>query len=258
MDYSLQELMVIEASRHLQDGQIVLAGTGIPLITILLAKKTHAPTLCAMVETGAIDPQLLPSPISVSDPRIQYRAVKLGSLRDVLGAVLQRGLVDVGMIGGAQIDQYANVNSTVIGDYGSPKVRLPGSGGANDLASHCKRLLIITRHERRRFPIRVDYVTSPGYLDGPEGRRKAGLPVAHPDITIITDLCIMRVDPAVGRLKVVALMPGVPLERVVAETTFEPLVAESLGEVEPPTEEQLRLLRTEVDPMRVYFRDGGE
>ncbi len=255
MNYSLQEMMVIEASRHLGDGQIVLAGTGIPLITILLAKKTHAPSLCAMVETGSIDPQLLPSPISVSDPRIQYRAVKLGSLREVLGSVLQRGLVDVGMIGGAQIDQYANVNSTVIGEYGNPKARLPGSGGANDLASHCKRLLIITRHERRRFPVQVDYITSPGYLDGPEGRRKAGLRVAQPDIMVITDLCVMRTDPAVGRLKVVALMPGVSLERVLAETIFEPPVAEPLGEVDPPTEEQLRLLREEVDPQRVYFQE---
>ena len=255
MDYSLQELMVIEASRHLGDGQIVLAGTGIPLITILLAKKTHAPTLCAMVETGAIDPQLLPSPISVSDPRIQYRAVKLGSLREVLGAVLQRGLVDVGMIGGAQIDQYANVNSTVIGDYENPKVRLPGSGGANDLASHCKRLLIITRHERRRFPSRVDYITSPGYLDGPNGRRKAGLPAPQPDITIVTDLCVMRIDQEAGRLKVVALMPGIPLEQVQAETIFEPLVAEPMSEVEPPTEEQIRLLREEVDPLHVYLRE---
>ena len=255
MEYTLEELMVVEASRHISDGEVVLAGTGMPLIAITLAKKSHAPNLCAVVETGIIDPHLLPSPVSVSDPRIQYRAVKLGSLREALGTVLQRGLVDVAMIGGAQIDQYANVNSTVIGDYSHPKVRFPGSGGANDLASHSKRLLIITKHERRRFPPNVDYITSPGYIDGPDGRRKAGLPAPQQDIAIVTDMCVMRIDQEAGRLKVVALMPGVTLEKVQAETIFEPLVAESLAEVEPPTEEQLRLLREEVDPLHVYLSE---
>ena len=257
-DYTPDELMVVEASRHINDGEMVLAGTGMPLIAITLAQKSHAPHLCAVVETGIIDPELLPSPVSVSDPRIQYRAVKLGSLRDALACVLQRGMIDIGMIGGAQIDQFANVNSTVIGDYAAPRVRFPGSGGANDVASHSKRLLIITRHEKRRFPERVDYITSPGYIDGPDGRRKAGLPTPQQDIAIVTDLCVMEIDKRVGRLRVTALMPGVTLEQVLANTLFKPLVAERLAQVEPPTAEYIRILREEVDPKRVYFRGGGE
>jgi len=257
-DYSSDELMVVEAARHINDGEMVLAGTGMPLIAITLAKKSHAPHLCAVVETGIIDPELLPSPISVSDPRIQYRAVKLGSLRDALACVLQRGMIDIGMIGGAQIDQFANVNSTVIGDYAEPRVRFPGSGGGNDVASHSKRLLIITKHEKRRFPERVDYITSPGYIDGPDGRRKAGLPTPQQNITIVTDLCVMEIDKAYGRLKLMALMPGVTLQRVLDNTIFTPLVAERLAQVEPPSEEYIRILREEVDPKRVYFRGGGE
>jgi glutaconate CoA-transferase subunit B len=250
----MDELMVIEASRYLRDGEVVVAGTGMPLITILFAKKTHAPNICAMVETGPIDPVILPSPISVSDPKIQYRAVRLGSLREVLGCALQRGIVDVAMLGGAQIDPYANINSTTIGDYFHPTVRLPGSGGANDLASHARRILIMTRHEKRRFTPKCDYITSPGYIDGPDGRAKVGLPVTKPDITVVTDLCVMSIDKEVGRLKVTKLMPGVSLEQVLGNTGFEPLVAERLEDVTPPTAEQLRILREEVDPKRAYFR----
>lgn len=255
--YSADEQMVVEASRHVLDGQVVLAGTGMPLIAIMLAKKSHAPSLCVVVETGIIDPELLPSPISVADPRIQYRAVKLGSLRDALGTVLQRGLIDVGMIGGAQIDQYGNVNSTVIGDVAKPRVRFPGSGGANDVASHARHLLIITKHEKRRFPERVDYISSPGYIDGPNGRRKAGLPTPDQDITLITDLCVMNIDKSVGRFRVTSLMPGVTIEKVLENTMFEPLLGSELGIVEPPSNDYLRILREDVDPDQVYFKSDS-
>lgn len=256
-NYTPDEIMVVEASRHIRDGDIIFAGTGMPLIAITLAKKSHASHLCAVVETGIIDPELLPSPVSVSDPRIQYHAVKLGSLRDVLGCVLQRGRIDIGMIGGAQIDQFGNVNSTVIGDVSEPRVRFPGSGGANDMASHSKHLLIITKHEKRRFPEHVDYITSPGYIDGPQGRERAGLPRPDQDLTIITDLCVMEIDKGMGRLKVVSLMPGVTLDQVKDNTLFEPLAAEHVAQVEPPSEEYVRLLREEVDPDRVYFKDAS-
>ena len=134
-NHALDHLMVVEASRYINDGDIVMVGTGLPMVASLFAQKNHAPHMCYVVETGTMAPEVIPTPISVCDPRVMYRAVSLGSLLDTLGGVLQRGLADVAFLGGAQIDQFANVNSTVIGDYDSPKVRLPGSGGANDLAS---------------------------------------------------------------------------------------------------------------------------
>ena len=255
--YALDELMVVEAARYINDGDTVMVGTGLPMVAGLFAQKTHAPHMCYVVETGPIAPEVVPTPISVSDPRVMHRAVRLGSLLDALGGVLQRGLADVAFLGGAQIDQFANVNSTVIGSYDSPKVRLPGSGGANDLASHARRILIITRHEKRRFPPNCDYITSPGYIDGPEGRSKAGLPVPYPDILVITDLTVMAIDKSQGRLGVVKLMPGVSLDRVKENTLFEPLVAPQVAVVEEPTEHQLRILREEVDPHGVYLK-GSE
>ena len=204
-----------------------------------------------------IAPQVIPTPVSVSDPRVMYRAVRLGSLLDALGGVLQRGLADVAFLGGAQIDQFANINSTAIGEYSCPKVRLPGSGGANDLASHARRILIITRHEKRRFPEHCDYITSPGYIDGPEGRRKAGLPVAYPDIFVITDLAVMSIDKSVGRLRVDKLMPGVTLDHVRESTNFRLLLAPKLVGAEPPSERELHILRQEADPKGIYIGGGG-
>ena len=255
--HTLDELMVIEASRYIADGDIVMVGTGLPMVASLLALKNHALSMCFIVETGPIAPEVIPTPQSVSEARVMYRAVTHGSLLNALGGVLQRGLVDVGFLGGAQIDQFANVNSTVIGDYANPKVRLPGSGGANDIASHAKKILIIAPHEKRRFPERCDYITSPGYIDGPDGRKKVGLPVPYPDIMVVTNLAVMSIEKATGRLKVDKLMPGVSLQQVRANTGFEPLVAPEVLPVAPPSEQELRILREEVDPHGVYLK-GGE
>ena len=252
-EYSLDELMVVEASRYIDDGDVVMVGTGMPMVASLFAQKNHAPRMCYIVETGPVAPQVIPTPISVSDPRVMYRAVRLGSLLDALGGVLQRGLADVAFLGGAQIDEFANVNSTVIGDYDSPKVRFPGSGGANDLASHASRILIITRHEKRRFPLRCDYITSPGYIDGPDGRRNAGLPVPYPDVVVITDLTVMAIDKSTGRLRVEKLMPGVTIDQVRENTGFDPAEAPEVTIVEPPTAAELTLLRDEVDPEGIYL-----
>jgi glutaconate CoA-transferase subunit B len=253
-EYTGEELMVVEASRYISDGDNVLVGTGLPMISGLFAQKNHAPNMCYIVETGPIAPDVIPTPISVSDPRVMYRAVRHGSLLDALGGVLQRGLVDVAFLGGAQIDRFANVNSTVIGDYDNPKVRFPGSGGANDLASHAPKILIIAPHEKRRFPDRCDYITSPGYIDGPEGRKRAGLSVAYPDIFVITDLAVMAIDKAQGVLSVVKLMPGASMDQVRENTGFEPLVPPQVGTVEAPSERELHILRDEVDPGEAYLK----
>jgi len=255
-NYSLEELTVIEASRYLEDGKTVFAGTGLPLMTTLLAIKTHAPNLCFVCETGPISPIVLPTPLSVSDPRLQHRAVRLGSLKEVLANLLQRGMMDVGFVGGAEIDQYGNINSTVIGDYRRPKVRFPGSGGGNDILSHAKRILIITKHEKKRFPERCSYITSPGYVGGgADGRVKAGLTTSpNPPITIITRLGVMETNPATGRFQIVKVMPGSSTETIMAETGFRPDVADRLEEVKAPSEFELRTLREEVDPQGLYMK----
>lgn len=251
--YTLQELMVIEAARHISDGDVVFVGGGLPLPATTFAQRTHAPNLCFVVESGAIAPIVIPTPISISDPKLLHKAVRLGSLREVLGCLLQRGLVDVGFLGGAQIDHFGNINSTVIGDYAKPTVRFPGSGGANDIASHARRLLIITRHERRRFPKRCDYITSPGYLGGPDGRRAAGLNVTRPELTVVTDLAVLEVDGDRGQLRIAGLMPGVSVQQVRERTEFELDTSDVVRSVEPPTAEQVQLLREEIDPTGIYL-----
>ncbi len=254
--YSRQELMVIEAARHVRDGDVVFVGTGLPLLATTLAQRTHAPNLVCVVESGVIAPRIRATPISVSDPRVMRQAVRLGSLREVLGCLLQRGLIDLGFIGGAQVDRYANINSTQIGAPGALRRRLPGSGGGNDMASHCRRLLIVTRHERRRFPERCDYVTSPGFLDGPGGRARAGLSSDF-GVTVVTDLAVMQNDPVTCALRIVKLMPGVPLGAVEAETGFRIEPAPDMGVVAPAGPDDLRALREEVDPDRVYLKEGA-
>lgn len=247
--------MVVESARYISDGDIVMVGTGLPMVASLLALKNHAPNMCYIVETGPVAPEVIPTPSSVSDPRVMHRAVRLGSLVDALGGVLQRGMADIAFIGGAQIDQFANVNSTVIGTVEHPKVRLPGSGGANDLASHGKKIIIITRHEKRRFPAHCDYITSPGYIDGPDGRKKVGLPVPYPDILVVTDMTVMSIDKEQGKLRVDKLMPGIAIKDVQANMGFEPLISDKVMEVGTPSNQELRILRQEVDPHGQYVKN---
>jgi len=244
---------VIEAARHVRDGDVVFVGTGLPLLAATLAQRTHAPNVVCVIESGVIAPRVRPTPVSVSDPKVMYRAVRLGTLREVLGCLLQRGLVDLGFLGGAQIDRYGNINSTVIHSPGGMK-RLPGSGGGNDMASHCRRLLVITRHERRRFPERCDYITSPGFLDGPGARERAGLSGDF-GITVVTDLAVLENDPETCALRIAQLMPGITVDAVRAQTGFAPGVAPGVREVAPPAPEVLGVLRDEVDPDRVYLRE---
>ena len=251
--FTLDELMVIEASRYITNGDVVMVGTGLPMVASLLALKTHAPDMCYVVETGPVAPDVIPTPTSVADARVMHRSVTNGSLIGALGGILHRGLADVGFIGGTQIDQFANVNSTVIGDYSNPKVRLPGSGGANDIATHAKKILIITRHERRRFPVVCDYITSPGYIDGPEGRKNVGIPVPYPEIHVVTNLAVMSINKGSGKLILKKLMPGVTKEAVLSKTSFNPESNIPLEEVMPASKRELELLRVEVDPKGIYI-----
>src|SRR5579871_806979 len=185
------ELMVCCAARALEDGRTVAVGTGVPCAAAMLAQRTHAPELVIVFEAGGVAPQLPTMPISVGDSRTIYRALMATSMADVM-ETCQRGLIDYTFLGGAQIDPYGNLNSTCIGaDYANPRVRLPGSGGANDLASFCWRILVVTLHDPRRFVKKLDFITTPGYLTGPGARERAGLPAGTGPYRVITDLAVL-------------------------------------------------------------------
>src|SRR5437899_3650193 len=194
MSFNSMELMIAWAARLLEDGKSVAVGTGAPCAAAMLAQRTSAPNLVILFEAGGIAPQLPTMPISVGDSRTFYQGAMATSMADIM-ETCQRGLIDYTFLGGAQIDPYGNLNSTMIGsDYARPRVRLPGSGGANDLASLCWRILVVTTHDRRRFVEKVDFLTTPGYLTGPGAREACGLPLGTGPYRVITDLAMLGSD----------------------------------------------------------------
>ena len=248
--YSAMELMICCAARLLEDGRTVAVGTGGPCAAAMLAQRTSAPNLVIFFEAGGVAPLLPTMPISVGDSRTFYRAVMATGMADVM-ETCQRGLMDYTFLGGAQIDAYGNLNSTMIGeDYARPKVRFPGSGGANDLASLCWRILVVTNHDPRRFVKTLDFITTPGYLTGPGAREAAGLPPGTGPYRVITDLAVLGYHEHTRRMEVVSLHPGVSLEQVQKATSFELGVREGLATTTPPTDHELLILREEVDPHR--------
>jgi len=252
-EYNAIELMICVASRLLENGSTVGVGTGAPCAAAMLAQKTHAPDLFVMFEAGGLAPQLPSMPISVGDSRTFHRALMATGMCDVLDACA-RGMVDYTFLGGAQIDAYGNLNSTVIGDYRRPKVRLPGSGGANDFASFCWHTLVMTQHDRRRFVEDLDFMTTPGYLTGSGAREAAGLPADTGPYRVITDLAALDFDERTKRMRVQSLSPGITIEHVQENTGFELLVAAEIKETQPPTEKELSILREEVDPYGYVIR----
>src|SRR5262245_7408896 len=250
MAYTPMELMICCAARLLEDGRTVAVGTGVPCAAAMLAQKTAAPNLVIFFEAGGVGPQLPTMPISVGDSRTFYRGLMATSMADVM-ETCQRGMMDYTFLGGAQIDAYGNLNSTMIGDtYGKPKVRFPGSGGANDLASLCWRILVVTNHDRRRFVEKLDFLTTPGYLTGPGAREAAGLSPGTGPYRVITDLAVMGYHETTRRMEIFSLHPGITLEQVKKATGFELGVREPLMVTSPPTEHELKILREEVDPHR--------
>jgi glutaconate CoA-transferase subunit B len=242
------ELMICCAARLLEDGRTVAVGTGVPCAAAMLAQRTCAPNLVTCFEAGGVAPQLPTMPISVGDSRTFYRAVMATSMADVM-ETCQRGMMDYTFLGGAQIDAFGNLNSTMIGsDYNHPKVRLPGSGGANDLASLCWRILVVTAHDRRRFVEKLDFLTTPGYLTGPGAREAAGLSPDTGPYRVITDLAILGYHDRTKRMEVLSLHPGVSLEQVRQNTGFALEVRDPVGATLPPSPEELQILRAEIDP----------
>src|SRR5437660_3862254 len=236
MNYNPMELMICCAARLLEDGRTVAVGTGAPCAAAMLAQRTSAPKLVILFEAGGIAPQLPTMPISVGDSRTFYRGVMATSMADVM-ETCQRGMIDYTFLGGAQIDAFGNLNSTLIGaDYHHPKVRLPGSGGANDLASLCWKILVVTVHDRRRFVDRLDFITTPGYLTGPGARQAAGLPRGTGPYRVVTDLAVLGYHERTKRMQILTLHPGVRVDQVQEATGFALGVQEPLATTAPPSE----------------------
>lgn len=255
-EYLSLEMMAICGARTIRDGETVFAGTGLPVLAAMLAQKTHAPKSKIIYEGGFIDSRNVHLPLSVADSRLTYRAAAAIGLRETLGVLLQGGRIDVGFLGAAQIDQYGNVNTTIIGDFDKPKIRLPGSGGGNDIASSSKRIVIIMTHDKRKFVNRLDYLTSPGYLDGPGGRERVGLRGGGPS-SVVTNLCVLTFEEETKKMKLLSVHPTITVQQVLENTGFDLLMPETVLETEPPTYEELKIVR-EIDPNGIYLGKGGK
>ena len=253
MSVSASELLAVMASRLLRDDTTVFAGVGVPLLAAALAQQRHAPRLTMVIEGGIIGPRIKPGrlPISTNEMRAGHRAQMLPGITDTF-LFAQRGFLDYGFMGGAQIDQYGNVNTSVLGaEYWKPKVRLPGTGGANDIASLCREVIIVTAHERRRFVPKVDFVTSPAWLEGGDSRRRSGLMFGGVS-RVVTTLGVFGFEPETRRMRVEALHPGVTREHVQDHTGFALLDAPEITRTAPPAADELEMLRA-LDPERRFL-----
>jgi glutaconate CoA-transferase, subunit B len=249
--YTPSEMMIVAAARALAGARTVFVGVGLPNIACNLARHTVAPDLELIYEAGVYGARPARLPLSIGDPTLVSGATAVISMADMFGLYLQGGRVEVGLLGGAQVDRYGNLNTTVIGQYDAPKVRLPGSGGACEIATHARRLLYIMRLSQRAFVERLDFQTSPGYLGGGAARQELGLPGGGPEL-VITDKALFDFETHEREMQLISLHPGVTLDSVRAEIGWEVRRAATLAETPAPTEEELRLIRQELDPKGIY------
>jgi glutaconate CoA-transferase subunit B len=251
-DYTLSEMMAAVAARELRDREVTFVGIGLPNLACNLARALQAPDLVLIYESGAVGAVPERLPVSIGDPSLVTGSLMVCSMADVFQLFLQNGRIEVGFLGGAQIDQWGNINTTVIGSYDKPKVRLPGSGGAAEIAIHAKRVLIISRLNNRAFPAEVDFLTSPGQRCRGKSRKELGMPGAGP-IKVITDKGILENDPETGEMILTALYPGVTVDEVKANVGWPLKVRDRLDQVAPPTARELHLLREVLDPQQLFL-----
>jgi len=240
----------------LEDKKTIFVGTGMPMLAAVLAQRLYAPNLFIVFEAGGLGPQIPRLPISVGESLTFHKAVMATSM-DYVMALSQLGYLDYGFLGAAQIDMYGNINTTVIGDWEKPRVRLPGSGGANDVGSLCWRTIILMRQDKRRFVPKLDFITTPGYLTGPGAREKAGLPANTGPYRVITQIGVYGFDEETKRIKLLALHQGFKVEDVIENSSFEIIIPEKVEYTEPPTKEELKIIR-ELDPAGIVVGKKGK
>jgi glutaconate CoA-transferase subunit B len=253
LTYTPSEMMTAVAARELRDGEVVFVGIGLPNLACNLARETHAPNLVLIYESGAVGAVPERLPVSIGDPALVTGSLMVCSMADVFQYFLQNGRIQVGLLGGAQIDRYGNINTTIVGKYTRPSVRLPGSGGAAEIAIHAGRTVVISRLDRRVFLEQVDFVTSPGHRVGGRSRRELGMPGAGPT-KVITDKAVLESNPETGELVLAALYPGVETPEVAAGVGWALRSRSRLAEVDPPTDRELHLMREVLDLKRLYLK----
>lgn len=253
MTYSPAEIMAAVAAHELRDGEVVFVGIGLPNLACNLARATHAPNLVLIYESGAVGAVPERLPVSIGDPSLVTGSLMVCGMADVFQSLLQNGRIEVGFLGGAQIDRFGNINTTVVGSYEHPEVRLPGSGGAAEIAIHARRTVVISRLNRRAFPEAVDFITSPGHRSRGLTRRELGMPGAGP-VKVVTDKAVLEAEPESGELVLAALYPGVDPADVRAGVGWTLRSRPTLQVVEPPTAHELSLLRDVLDPHRLYLK----
>ena len=251
--YILREMMTIAAAREIKNGDIVFGGTGISMLAAMAAKNINAPESVMFFETGAIDSKLAEIPLAVADSRVMYLAATNGGLFDAFTTMQNpiTGRHVIGILGAAQIDLYGNLNTTVIGNYVKPKTRFSGSGGGCDVASFVPRCIIFMQQEKKRFVKKLDYLTSPGHLDGVDGRRKAGLREGGPTV-VITNMAVFRFDGLTKRMYLAGYYPGITVQQILENMEFAVDVSHA-AEVAPPTPDELKILREKCDPQRLIL-----
>jgi glutaconate CoA-transferase subunit B len=251
-EYSSTELLATVAAKLLEDKKSVFVGTGLPMIAAMLAQRTFAPNLLIIFEAGGIGPRVPVLPISVGDSRTFHQAASASSMHAVMSAGAA-GYVDFGFLGAAMIDMYGNINTTVIGDWERPKARLPGSGGANDIGSFCQRTIVIMRQDRQKFISKVNFLTTPGYLDGPGARERAGLPRGSGPYRVVTQLGVYGFDDATKRMKLLTMHPGVTIDQIKENSGMELMIPDKIGTSPEPTKDEMRVLR-EIDPVGIVIK----
>lgn len=251
MSWTPSEMMVATAARRIKNGDRILVGIGMPNLAANLAKRLHAPQSILIYEAGIIGANPSRLPLSIGDPCLVTGAQSVCSMFEVFSFYVQGGLIDVGFLGAAQIDRFGNLNTTVIGGYDDPKVRLPGSGGACEIASLAKKIILLVPHKKRRFVPKVDFITSPGFLQGRRQRNVLNLAGGGPEVTI-TDLGVLEFDEG-GEMVLATIHPGVEVEQIKENTGWDLKVSADLGVTEPPTQAEIELLH-ELDPTGLYLR----
>ncbi|MDO9264569.1 MAG: CoA-transferase [Desulfosalsimonadaceae bacterium] len=258
-DYIKPELMACCGAREIKDHDVVIVGTGFPAMSASIAKYTHAPNAILMQESGVVDARPKRPALTVGDPCLNPGSAMAGCLIDVMGMFLQAGWVDVGFLSGSQVDKFGNINTTCIGDYHHPKSRLPGSGGANPIGTLAKKTLIVALHDHRRLAEKVDFITTPGYIDGPNARDQWGFPPNTGPECIITNKAVLRFDKSTGQAYLASYHPGSTVEEILPLTPWDLKVADDVFETLPPTPEELRVIREVLDPhgmIRIYEGRG--
>jgi glutaconate CoA-transferase subunit B len=256
IEFTDTEFMIAQGARLIEDGKTIFVGWGIPQVVAMLAQRLYVPNAIQLFEFGAIGPQpILPFLRgTMGGPQNTYRSIQWLNMNWAF-SYSATGYMDYGMLGALQVDPYGNINSTFLGgNFGKPERRFAGSGGGNQVASHCWKTIIIIKHEGRRFVPKVEFLTSPGYLDGPGARERAGLPRGTGPFRVVTSKALFGFDEESRRMTLLSVLRGVRVEEVLADMAFRPLLARDMGEIDPPTAEELRVLREEIDPGRFIIR----